>query len=117
MKALYLISMIMLLIATANCATRVRIMNAAAVSMTESSLNKKALHEIGLKEDKSCPDASPGTMDEAVRSAQTNLVQTSLLMQRSMIERLRRHKWYSDEKDPLSCRASGRSETTFFYNN
>ena len=56
-------------------------------------------------------------MDEAVRSAQTNLVQTSLLMQRSMIERLRRHKWYSDEKDPLSCRASGRSETTFFYNN
>ena len=71
MKALYLISMIMLLIATANCATRMRIMNAAAVSMTESSLNKKeTLHEIGPIEDKSCPNASPGLMDEAIRNAQ-----------------------------------------------
>ena len=53
-----------------------RIMDAAAVSMTESSLHQgEKLQEIGPVEDKFCPSAAKdqgpqGLMDEVIRSAQ-----------------------------------------------
>ncbi|MBI2522428.1 MAG: hypothetical protein HYV97_18555 [Bdellovibrio sp.] len=69
---------LILLGALASCATRMRIMEAAAVSMTESSLGRgEILQEIGPVEDKFCPSASKdqgqhiGLMDEAIRSAQS----------------------------------------------